>query len=134
MLEAGLVFDFQGGLIHWHLPLDRSGGALPDSRNLWKVLWDNRAILGGVAHTHPWNGSPSPSSTDVTTFAAVEKGLGLKLVWPIVTFTEVGYFEWVGPKRLDYLVMGQRRFRIHRELIEQLRDLSSSKIEGSNPH
>lgn len=124
MLEAGLVFDFHGGLIHWHLPPNRSGGALPDSRALWDVLWDNREILGGVAHTHPWNGSPGPSSIDVTTFAAVEKGLGLRLIWPIVTFTEVGFFEWVGPEQLDYSLLEPRRFRIHRDLIEKLRDLS----------
>ena len=124
MTEAGLVFDKWGKLIHWHLPPDRSAGALPDSRPLWEVLWDNRSILGGVAHTHPWNGSSGPSGTDVTTFAAVEKGLGQKLVWPIVTFTDVGYFEWVGPGSLDYAVLELRRFRIQRSLIDELRDLS----------
>lgn len=123
-MEAGLVFDKHGGLIHWHLPPDRSMGALPDSRGLWEILWDNRDILGGVAHTHPWHGRPGPSGTDVTTFAAVEKGLGLRLVWPIVTFSEVGYFVHVGPREHDYGVLEQRRFRIHRELIEELRDLS----------
>lgn len=123
-METGLVFDKHGGLIFWHVPPDRSSGALPDSRQLWDVLWENREILGGVAHTHPWNGSAGPSSTDVTTFAAVEVGLGKRLVWPIVTFSEVGYFEWIGPERLDYGVVGVRRFRLHRELIEHLRDLS----------
>lgn len=124
MMEAGLVFDKHGGLIHWHLPPDRSAGALPDSRTLWDILWDNREILGGVAHTHPWSGAAGPSGTDLTTFAAVEKGLGQKLVWPVVTFTEVGYFEWVGPDRLNYAVLERRRFRIKRDLIEELRDLS----------
>jgi hypothetical protein len=124
MVEVGLVFNFHGGLIHWHLPPGRSAGSLPDSRNLWEIIWENRETIGGVAHTHPWNGSPGPSSVDVTTFAALEQGLGLRLVWPIVTFTEVGYFEWVGPGRLDYAVMEQRRFRIRYELIEKLRDLS----------
>lgn len=124
MIEAGLVFDKHGCLIHWHLPEGRTGGSLPDSRTLWDVLWTNRDLLGGVAHTHPWNGSAGPSSTDVTTFAAVEKGLGQRLVWPIVTFTEVGYYEWVGPGKLDYAVMTERRFRIQRDLIEQLRELS----------
>jgi hypothetical protein len=124
MMEAGLVFDKYGALIHWHLPPDRSAGALPDSQTLWEVLWNTRQWLGGVAHTHPWSGASGPSGTDVTTFAAVEKGLGQRLVWPVVTFTEVGYFEWVGPDRLDYAVLERRRFRIHRSLIEQLRDLS----------
>jgi hypothetical protein len=123
-MEAALVFDFHGGVIHWHVPPDRSSAALPDSRDLWQVLWDNREILGGVAHTHPWSGTAGPSVTDVTTFAAVEAGLGERLVWPIVTFSEVRYFTWLGPDRLAYEEMEQRRFRIHRDDIEQLRDLS----------
>lgn len=123
-MEAGLVFDRYGGLIFWHVPPDRSMGALPDSRSLWDILWENREILGGVAHTHPWSGRAGPSSTDVTTFAAVEAGLGQRLVWPVVTFSEVGYFVWTGPDVHDYAVLEQRRFRIPRHLIEQLRDLS----------
>jgi len=123
-METGLVFDFHGGVIHWHVPPNRSQGALPDSRDLWEVLWENREILGGVAHTHPWNCEAHPSQTDVTTFAAVEAGLGMRLVWPIVTFTEVGYFTWVGPDRLDYGILEHRRFRIYREHIERLRELS----------
>lgn len=123
-METGLVFARWGRPIHWHVPPDRSMGALPDSRDLWKILWENRHDLGGVAHTHPWSGSAGPSQTDVTTFAAVEAGLGQRLVWPIVTFSEVGYFLWIGPERLDYGVLERRRFRLHRDDIEQLRDLS----------
>lgn len=123
-MEAALVFDFHGGVIHWHVPPDRSSAALPDSADLWQVLWDNKEILGGVAHTHPWSGSAGPSQTDVTTFAAVEAGLGDRLVWPIVTFSEVRYFTWAGPGRLAYGEMELRRFRLHRDDIEQLRDLS----------
>ena len=123
-METGLVFDITGGLMYWHVPPDRSKGALPDSRVLWDVLWDNREILGGVAHTHPWICPANPSSVDVTTFAAVEKGLGKRLVWPIVTFSEVGYFTWVGPNVHDYSTLERRRFRIRRDLIDELRDLS----------
>jgi hypothetical protein len=123
-MEAGLVFDFHGGMIHWHVPPDRSAGALPDSSDLWKILWDNREILGGVAHTHPWSGAAHPSQTDVTTFAAIEAGLGERLVWPIVTFSEVQYYTWVGPERLNYGVMERRRFRLHRDDIDHLRELS----------
>jgi hypothetical protein len=123
-MEAGYVFDFHGGLIHWHVPPDRSMSALPDSRSLWDVLWKNREILGGVAHTHPFTGVAVPSQTDLTTWAAVEQGLGQRLVWPIVTFSQVGYFTWEGPGRLTYEVMEHRRFRIPRHFIEQLRDLS----------
>lgn len=123
-IETGLVFDFHGGRIYWHLPPDRSSGSLPDSSELWAVLWENREILGGVAHTHPWDGEPGPSPTDLTTFAAVEAGLGERLVWPIITFTAVRYFTWLGPNRLDYGDMERRRFRLNHEDIEKLRDLS----------
>jgi len=126
-METGLVFDRFGVPIFWHVPPDRGQGSLPDSRPLWDVLWENRDSLGGVAHTHPWNCSAWPSSIDVTTFAAVEAGLGKRLVWPIVTFTEVGYCRWVGPGRLDYGTVEHRRFRIHREHIERLRQLSGQE-------
>jgi hypothetical protein len=123
-MEAALVFDITGVPIHWHVPPDRSMAAIPDSADLWEILWDNKIILRGVAHTHPWSGSAAPSSTDVTTFAAVEAGLGKRLVWPVVTFSEVRYFVWQGPDRLNYGEMERRRFRLHRDDIEHLRDLS----------
>jgi len=102
MIETALVFDLDGNVIHWHLPPGRSGGWIPDSRNLWDILWENRERLGGVAHTHPWNGSASPSGTDITTFAACEAALGRRLVWPIVTMSEVATFIWSGPGKHDY--------------------------------
>jgi len=126
-METGLVFDRFGAPIFWHVPPDRSCGALPDSRALWDVLWESRGFLGGVAHTHPWHCAAAPSTTDVTTFAAVEAGLGQRLVWPIVTFTEVGYFRWIGPGRLDYGDLEHRRFRIHKENIKKLRELSGQE-------
>ena len=102
MIETAAVFDFEGNVIHWHLPPNRSGGSIPDSRNLWDILWENRERLGGVAHTHPWHGGPWPSGTDVTTFAAVEAALGRRLVWPIVTLSRVATFMWSGPGKHDY--------------------------------
>ena len=53
MLEAALVFDKEHRVLGWHLPQGRTAVSLPDSRALWELLWDNRAILGGVAHSHP---------------------------------------------------------------------------------
>lgn len=91
MLETGLVFDRNGRTIYWHEPLGREGGAIPDTRELWDVLWANRHDLGGVAHTHPWDGPAQPSGKDLTTFDALERGLGRHLLWPVVTFTEVLY-------------------------------------------
>ena len=57
-------------------------------------IWSNRDRIGGVAHTHPWEGTTSPSSTDLTTFAAIEAGLGKRLYWPIVTMTHVEFFTY----------------------------------------
>ena len=91
MIEVAMVFSSEGGAIWWPTPKG-NGGSIPDSRHLWDVIWDNREHLGGVAHTHPWNGEAYPSITDVTTYRAIEAGIGKPLLWPIVTFLEVGYF------------------------------------------
>lgn len=92
--ESALVFDDKGSRISWHLPEGRSGGYIPDTRSLWDLLWEHREHLGGVAHTHPWNGEAHPSPTDTSTFAAIEAGLGRRLLWPVVTMTEVRYFGY----------------------------------------
>lgn len=91
MMETALVFDRNGKTICFHEPKGRSGGSIPDTRDLWEVIWENRENLGGVAHTHPWDGPAHPSLTDMTTFDAIEKALGRNLLWPVVTFTEVTY-------------------------------------------
>ena len=85
MKEVGVLIDLEGQPIYWHLPEDRSSGALPDSRNLWDVIWENRDKVSGFAHTHPGYGKPGPSYTDITTFAAIETGLGRRLHWWIAT-------------------------------------------------
>jgi hypothetical protein len=90
MKEVALAFDILGRPIHW---MDgATDSSIPDSRSLWDVIWETRNELGGVAHTHPWDGKANPSQTDLTTFFAIERGLGKKLLWPVVTFTDVGYF------------------------------------------
>ena len=125
-IETALVFDTSGKTIAFHAPLDRTAGSIPDSRSLWDLLWENRHILGGVAHTHPWPGSPWYSQTDVTTFAAVETALGVRLVWAVVTADQVGYYQWTGPARLDYdqidILLSAKPFCV--EGIEELRRLS----------
>lgn len=123
MLESALVFDVEGCPIYWHLPVERTGSYIPDSRALWDVLWANRRLIGGVAHTHPWSGAIAPSAVDVTTFSAVENGLGKRLIWPIISLHEVGYFSWIGPKNHDYRAR-EDDFRIKEHLINRLRDLS----------
>ena len=85
MMEAGVLLGVDNKVLHWHTPNERSGGALPDSRDLWDIIWENRAIVTGFAHTHPGSGIPGPSYTDITTFIAVEKGLGKHLNWLILS-------------------------------------------------
>lgn len=85
MIEAGVLLDRDGNPLHWHLPPNRSGAFLPDSRDLWDIIWENRKNLSGFAHSHPGFGVPLPSYTDLTTFAAVEAGLGQRLDWWIVS-------------------------------------------------
>lgn len=112
MIEVALVVDLEGKTLRWHLPPGRSGGYVPDSHDLWEFIWNNRDRIGGVAHTHPWNGTAGPSQTDVTTFAAIEEALGKRLVWPVVTFTDAGYFAWVGPNKLDYQRLSPPPWRV----------------------
>lgn len=119
MIEAAFVFGKDGNVIHWHLPPGRSSGSIPDSRDLWEVLWENRHDLGGVAHTHPWIGEAWPSSTDVTTFSACEKALGKKLIWPVVTFSDLVAFQYGenGYEKVEFDLLNI-------EDINKLRDLS----------
>ncbi len=102
MIEAGAVIT-GAGVVHWHLPNGRTGGSLPDSRDLWDVLWEHRreAFLG-FAHSHPGSGLPGPSWTDITTFAAVELGLGRRLTWWITSSDRVIGLNYEGPKKHDY--------------------------------
>jgi len=94
MLEMVLVFDTEGRAIFWKGPKGSFEGYVQDSELLWDRIWSARDRIGGVAHTHPWAGEAHPSYIDVTTFEAIERGLGQRLLWPIVTMTEVGYFHW----------------------------------------
>src|SRR6185369_6039063 len=84
-LEAGVVVGYEGEPIFWHLPEGRTAGYLPDSRELWEVIWENRHNVYGIAHSHPGSGLPGPSREDITTFAGIELGLGRRLVWWITS-------------------------------------------------
>ena len=89
--EVAMVFDKNGQALYW---LNGTGAYVNDSRSLWDVLWEHRENLGGVAHTHPWDGPTGPSGTDMTTWAAIEAGLGKRLMWPIVTMTHAHFFQF----------------------------------------
>ena len=85
MLENGVLLDGNYMPIYWHSPNGRTAGSIPDSRTLWEAFWDNRHNLYAFAHTHPGSGpSLGPSYTDITTFAAIEAALGVRLVWLIL--------------------------------------------------
>lgn len=94
MIEVAVVVDAKHEVLCWHAPADASGAAIPDSQDLWQLLWDRRADVLGSAHVHPWHGEAWPSHTDITTFRAVELGLGKTLVWWVVTFSDVTRVEW----------------------------------------
>lgn len=83
MIETGAVINTAGEVIHWHEPGGRSGGALPDSRQLWDVLWQayQHGWLLGFAHTHPGHGVPRPSQEDISSFVAIENALGPLRWW-----------------------------------------------------
>lgn len=102
MMEAGVLLDERGDALYWHIPNNRSGGALPDSVDLWSVIWENREIISGFAHSHPGFGRTGPSYTDITTFAAIEAGLGKRLDWWITSGDGMVLVRWNGPGTLDY--------------------------------
>lgn len=87
MIEAGVVISINHEPIFWHEPGGRSGGALPDSRTLWDVLWQAHrdGWLSGFAHSHPGSGLPGPSQEDLSTFVAIENALGRPLNWWITS-------------------------------------------------
>jgi hypothetical protein len=105
MMEAGVLLDLKGEAIYWHTPHNRSVAALPDSVDLWNIIWSNRENVSGFAHSHPGYGSTGPSWTDLTTFEAVESGLGKRLDWWITSGNRMFLCRYCGPDKHDYSVV-----------------------------
>jgi len=84
-MEAAVLLDAEGNPLHWHAPKDRTVVSLPDSSDLWGAIWKRRDLAAALAHTHPGRGLTGPSGTDMTTFDAIERGLGKALIWLIAT-------------------------------------------------
>src|SRR5574337_1250342 len=113
--EAGLLIGRLGNILYEHLPPGRTAGGLPDSRELWEVIWKNRrALLApdspssgllGFAHSHPGRGKPIPSPEDLTTFQAVEAGLGERLLWFICTEDQLSVCYWLDEAD-NYVLLG----------------------------
>jgi len=122
MMEAGVVLDLTGEPLFWHTPRDRSVGALPDSVDLWSIFWENRYNISGFAHSHPGYGMTGPSMTDLTTFAAVESGLGKRLDWWITSGNSMVLVRWSGPERLDYTTVEVTQ---QPQWVEDLREIST---------
>jgi hypothetical protein len=127
MQEAGVVVATDGSPLSWHAPPNRTGGSLPDSRSLWVVLWNRRDTVQGFAHTHPGAGWPSPSWTDITTFAAIEDGLGRRLMWWIASADKLVCVRWGGPAKHDYIVEPLYDNELQPLWLEELRRLSNYK-------
>lgn len=122
--EVAVVFDREGQTLLWH-DTQASMGAIPDSRDLWTFLWEHREEVGGVAHTHPWNGPAGPSNTDTTTWRALEKGLGRLLLWPVVTFNDVRYYVF-NPATEGYIQVVPSPEEGHFEGLAELRHRSGA--------
>jgi hypothetical protein len=102
LIEVAVVLDRERRPLFWHEPEGAGPAALPDSRALWDVLWAERHRLSGVAHLHPGRGGVAPSREDLTTFAACEAGLGVRLEWWIASADRVRCFGWAGAGPHDY--------------------------------
>lgn len=105
-LEAGVLVKKDGSVLHWHLPFTRSSVYLPDSRELWDVIWEHRNDVLGFAHSHPGKGLPHPSMEDLTTFRGVDTALGRSLLWWITSEDRVVQFQkfdWQDRDLSDYL-------------------------------
>ena len=72
----------EGGAILW-ADTDGSPGALPDSRRRWEQIWNLRASLVEIAHSHP-HGPAAFSDEDETTMAALDAALGVSLRYSVV--------------------------------------------------
>jgi proteasome lid subunit RPN8/RPN11 len=118
-IEAAVVIGKDGEPLLWHTPNGCGPSRIPDSRDLWLFLWENRDEVLGIAHTHPGSGYPSPSYEDVTTFAAIESGLGRRLVWWILTSDETKEFCWKGPEKYEY-----RENHIYSQISERMEPAS----------
>lgn len=123
MREACVLVDFEDRPIHWNLPDDRSSVYIPDSRTFWDVIWESRSCVKGIAHSHPGVGLPSPSSEDITTFDAIEDGLGIRLNWWITSSSHLVVCRW--ESKFKYCVSGDSG--LYQEWLPKLREISDYK-------
>lgn len=104
MIENGVLVGLDGQPLFWHRPENRDSISLPDSAELWKQFWDNKENVLGFAHSHPGEGIPAPSWTDITTFSGIELALGKRISWWITTSNFLVICKWSGGHKYDYNV------------------------------
>ena len=63
-----------------------SPSALPDSRRRWEAIWEHRAELEELCHSHP-HGPLAFSGEDETTMIALTSALGKELAFSVVAPT-----------------------------------------------
>lgn len=99
MLESGVIVDHDDFPLYWHSPVGRTMASLPDSPVLWNEIWRyfKERLLKGFAHSHPGSGIPVPSSTDISTFVAIESALGATLDWWITSKDHVVLLRRITP-------------------------------------
>lgn len=86
--EIAVVIGLDNIPIYWHTE-NTTAGSISDSSFLWNVIWENRNNIKGVAHSHPGSGYSFPSFTDLSTFSALDLGLGRKLTYWITSSDRV---------------------------------------------
>ncbi len=71
-----------GEVVLWADASD-SPAALPDSRARWEAIWNRRAELVEIAHSHP-AGPAAFSAEDETTMEALDSALGRAVRYAVV--------------------------------------------------
>jgi hypothetical protein len=72
----------KNGAIIW-ADASNNPAALPDSRARWEAIWNHRAEIEEIAHSHPV-GPLDFSLEDETTMEALEEALGKKLRFSVI--------------------------------------------------
>jgi len=130
MREAVVVINLYGCEIYQHCPAHQTATKSPDDKTLWNFILEHKDEISGIAHSHPGSGPTSPSREDVTSFAAIESGIGKRLYWPIITSDSISTFIWQGPGEYDYSLLqtgggdGLGRHHDNNDWVDTLRNLS----------
>lgn len=113
-------------ILYWHVPPNRSSTLMPDDQALWDAFWDNRTKALTFAHTHPGGGVPAPSFEDITSFSAIERGLGRSIEWVIASSNAAIWLRMVDQKpEVFYVELGPSRH----EWLTELRNKSNEPKE-----